>query len=70
MSSRADKAAKSQKDKHHTILRELVHEPSNKTCAECLAKGKIFCVDGSFFFCIKIDIVSIANSNAIEIYLG
>jgi len=39
MSSRADKAAKSQKDKHHTILRELVHEPSNKTCAECLAKG-------------------------------
>lgn len=54
MSSRADKAAKSQKDKHHTILRELVHEPSNKTCAECLAKGKIFCVDGSFFFALKL----------------
>uniref|UniRef100_A0A7M5XKD9 Arf-GAP domain-containing protein n=1 Tax=Clytia hemisphaerica TaxID=252671 RepID=A0A7M5XKD9_9CNID len=39
MSSRADKAAKGQKDKHHAILRELVQEPTNKTCAECLAKG-------------------------------
>jgi len=39
MSSRTDRAQKSQRDKHHTILRELVQEPTNKTCAECLAKG-------------------------------
>ena len=40
MSSRADKALKAQKDKHHAILRELVQEVPNKTCADCLAKGK------------------------------
>lgn len=39
MSTRAEKALKAQKDKHHSILRELVQEPPNKTCADCLAKG-------------------------------
>ena len=40
MSTRAEKALKAQKDKHHSILRELVQELPNKTCADCLAKGK------------------------------
>ena len=39
MSSRSEKALKSQKEKHHSILRELVQEVTNKTCADCLAKG-------------------------------
>jgi len=40
MASRSsDKALKQQKDKHHCILRELVQEIPNKTCADCLAKG-------------------------------
>jgi len=39
MSTRAEKALKSQKEKYHSILRELVQEEENKTCADCLAKG-------------------------------
>ncbi|XP_047126241.1 stromal membrane-associated protein 2 [Hydra vulgaris] len=39
MSTKVDKASKQQKEKHHAILRELVKETSNKTCADCLSKG-------------------------------
>lgn len=39
MSTRAEKSLKAQREKHHAILRELVQETTNKTCADCLAKG-------------------------------
>ena len=48
MSTRADKALKSQKEKYHSILRELVQEEENKTCADCLAKGILIPINSHF----------------------
>ena len=48
MSTRAEKALKSQKEKYHSILRELVQEEENKTCADCLAKGILIPINSHF----------------------
>ena len=48
MSTRAEKALKSQKEKYHSILRELVQEEENKTCADCLAKGILIPINSQF----------------------
>ena len=54
MSTRVDKALKQQKEKHHAILRELVKEIPNKTCADCLSKGTLRWV----FICFLLSLYS------------